>query len=49
MLLVSGVGVLKKIKPFVPVSNLTSVYQSIVEPYYYSVVFNNYSTRVRWI
>ena len=33
----SGIGVLKKIKPFVPVSNLTnltSVYQSIVEPYF---------------
>ena len=33
----SGIGVLKKIRPFVPVSNLTnltSVYQSIVEPYF---------------
>ena len=29
----SGIGVLKKIKPFVPLSNLISVYQSIVEPY----------------
>ena len=33
----SAIGVLKKIRPFVPVSNLTnltSVYQSIVEPYF---------------
>ena len=29
----SGIGVIKKIKPFVPTSNLISVYQSIVEPY----------------
>ena len=38
--LASGMGVMKKIKPFVPTSNLISVYQSIVEPYldYCSVV-----------
>ena len=30
----SGIGVLKKIRPFVPVSNLRSVCQSIVEPYF---------------
>ena len=38
----SGIGVMKKIKPFVPVSNLTTVYQSIVEPYfdYCSIVWD---------
>ena len=38
----SGIGVLKKIRPFVPVSNLinlTSVYQSIVEPYFDIAVY----------
>ena len=30
----SGAGVLKQIRPFVPVSNLTSVFQSIVESYF---------------
>ena len=29
----SDIGVIKKMKPFVPTSNLISVYQSIVEPY----------------
>ncbi|KAL9954240.1 hypothetical protein ACROYT_G041748 [Oculina patagonica] len=41
----SGIGVIKKIKPFVPTSNLLSVYQSIVEPYfdYCSIVWNDIS------
>ena len=41
----SGIGVIKKIKPFVPTSNLISVYQSIVEPYlvYCSVVWHDIS------
>ena len=41
----SGIGVLKKIKPFVPTYNLISVYQSIVEPYldYCSVVWDDIS------
>ena len=41
----SGIGVLKKIEPVVSTSNLTSVYQSIVEPYldYCSVVWDDIS------
>ena len=41
----SGIGVLKKIKPFVPTYNLISVCQSIVEPYldYCSVVWDDIS------
>ena len=41
----SGIGVLKKIKPFVPTFNLISVYQSIVEPYfdYCSIVWDDIS------
>ena len=44
----SGIGVIKKIKPFVPNSNLTSVYQSIVEPYsdYCSVVWDDISDQL---
>ena len=39
------IGVLKKIKPFVPTFNLISVYQSIVEPYfdYCSIVWDDIS------
>ena len=45
----SGIGVLKIIKPFVPVSNLISVYHSIVEPYldYCSVVWDDISDQLR--
>ena len=41
----SGIGVLKKIKPFFPTFNLISVYQSIVEPYfdYCSIVWDDIS------
>ena len=41
----SGIGVIKKIKPFVPTFNLISVYQSIVEPYfdYCSIVWDDIS------
>ena len=44
----SGIGVIKKIKPFVPSSNLISVYQSIVEPYldYCSVVWDDISDQL---
>ena len=44
----SGIGVIKKIKPFVPTSNLLSVYQSIVEPYldYSSVVWDDISDQL---
>ena len=44
----SGIGVIKKIKPFVPTSNLISVYQSIVEPYldYCSVVWDDISDQL---
>ena len=46
----SGIGVIKKIKPFVPNSNFTSVYQSIVEPYldyrYCSVVWDDISDQL---
>ena len=44
----SGIGVLKKIKTFVPTSNLISVYQSIVEPYldYCSVVWDDSSDKL---
>ena len=44
----SGIGVLKKIKPFVPTYNLISVYQSIVEPYldYCSVVWDDISDQL---
>ena len=45
----SGKGVLKKIRPFVPTSNsnLISVYQSIVEPYfdYCSILWYDISDR----
>ena len=44
----SGIGVLKKIEPVVSTSNLTSVYQSIVEPYldYCSVVWDDISDQL---
>ena len=44
----SGIGVVKKIKPFVPTSNLISVFQSIVEPCldYCSVVWDNISDQL---
>ena len=44
----SGIGVIKKIKPFVPTSNLISVYQSSVEPYldYCSVVWDDISDQL---
>ena len=44
----SGIGVIKKIKPFVPTSNLISVYQSIVEQYldYCSVVWDDISDQL---
>ena len=44
----SGIGVINKIKPFVPTSNLISVYQSIVEPYldYCSVVWDDISDKL---
>ena len=37
-----GIGAIKKIKPFVPTSNLINIYQSIVEPYldYCSVIWD---------
>ena len=36
----SGIGVLKKIRPFIPVSNLTSIYhESIVELYFNYLMF----------
>ena len=42
------IGVLKKTRPFVPTSNLISVYQSIVEPYfgYCSFVWDDISDRL---
>ena len=44
----SGIGVIKKIKPFVPTSNLISVYQSIVEPCldYSSVLWDDISVQL---
>ena len=44
----SGIGVIKKIKPIVPTSNLLSLYQSIVEPYldYCSVVWDDISDQL---
>ena len=41
-------GVLKKTRPFVPTSNLISVYQSIVEPYfgYCVIVWDDISDRL---
>ena len=41
----SGIGVINKIKPFVPTFNLISVYRSIVEPYfdYCSIVWDDIS------
>ena len=41
----SGIGVLKKIKPFIPSRSLINIYQSIVEPYfgYCSIVWNGIS------
>ena len=44
----SGSGVIKKIRPFVPVSNLTTVYQSIVEAYfdYCNIVWDDISYRL---
>ena len=44
----SGIGIIKKIKPFVLTSNLISVYQSIVEPYlgYFSVVWDDISDQL---
>ena len=44
----SGIGVLKKIKPFVPTYNLISVYQSIIEPNfdYCSVVWDDNSDQL---
>ena len=42
------IGVLKKIRPFVPTSNLISVYQSIVEQYfgYCVIVWDDISDRL---
>ena len=44
----SGIGVIKKMKPFIPTSNLMSVYQSIVEQYldYCSVVWDDISDQL---
>ena len=41
----SGIGVIKKIKPFIPSRSLINIYQSIVEPYfdYCSIVWNGIS------
>ena len=41
----SGIAVLRKIIPFIPVSNLINVYKAIVEPYFYycSIVWDNNS------
>ena len=41
----SGIGVIKKIKPFIPSRNLINIYQSMVEPYfnYCSIVWNGIS------
>ena len=30
----SGLSVMRKIKPFVPISGLLNIYQSVVEPYF---------------
>ena len=30
----SGISIMKKIKPFIPISSLLNIYQSIVEPYF---------------
>ena len=44
----SGIGVIKKIKPFVSTFNLISVCQSVVEPYldYCSVVLDDISDQL---
>ena len=44
----SGIAVLKKIKPFIPTSNLINVYKAVVEPYfdYCSIVWDNLSDRL---
>ena len=38
----SGISIMRKIKPFIPISSLLNIYQSIVEPYfdYCSIVWN---------
>ena len=38
----SGISIMRKIKPFIPISSLLKIYQSIVEPYfdYCSIVWN---------
>ena len=43
-----GIGVIKKMKSFVPTSNLISVYQSNFEPYldYYSVAWDDMSDQL---
>lgn len=44
-----GIGVIKKMKPFVPTSNLISVYQSNFEQYldYYSVAWDDMSDELQ--
>ena len=41
----SGIGVIKKIKPFIPSRSLINIHQSTVEPYfdYCSIVWNGIS------
>ena len=38
----SGISIMRKVKPFIPISSLLNIYQSIVEPYfdYCSIVWN---------
>ena len=38
----SGISIMRKIKPFIPISSLLNIYQSVVEPYfdYCSIVWN---------
>ena len=38
----SGISIMRKIKPFIPISSLLNIYQSIAEPYldYCSIVWN---------
>ena len=39
---VRHIGIMRKVKPFIPISSLLNIYQSIVEPYfdYCSIVWN---------
>ena len=30
----SGISIMRKVKPFIPISSLLNIYQSIVEPYF---------------